>query len=116
MTKGADPANAAEYDYWDHVDFALAETKRLGLYALVLPCWGSAVAGGYDGKPTADIVFDPANAHAYGRWLAARYRQERHALWMLGGDRSAHYAKTDRDYRPTFARWPKGCAKAAARL
>ena len=108
LTPGAEPARPAEYDYWDHVDFALAEAKRLGLYAIVLPCWGSAVAGGYDGRPSADAIFDAANARAYGRWLGARYRDEPHVLWMPGGDRSAVYEKIGADYRPVFRAMAEG--------
>ena len=113
LIPGANPADAGQYGYWDHVDFAIAETKRLGLYAIVLPCWGSAVTGGYNGKPGGDIIFDAASARAYGRWLAARYRAESHVLWMLGGDRSANYAKNRWDYRPVFRAWRRVCAKAA---
>ncbi len=114
LTPGANPANATEYDYWDHVDFALAEAKRLGLYAIVLPCWGSAVAGGYNGQPGADIIFDTANARSYGRWLGARYLAEPHILWMLGGDRSAHYEKTGADYRPVFRAMAEGLRESGS--
>lgn len=102
LTPGSDPAKAMEYDYWDHVDFAIAEAKCLGLYVIVLPCWGSAVAGAFEGTPTDDIIFDPQSARAYGRWLGGRYRNEPHLLWMLGGDRRAHYEKIGADYRPKF--------------
>ena len=103
VTPGDRPERGADYDYWDHTAFAIAEAKRLGLYLLILPCWGSAVAGGYRGEPSRDIIFDTANARSYGRWLAARFRDEPHILWMLGGDRSAAYAaQPDRDYRSVF--------------
>ena len=78
----------------------MARTRDLGLYAIVLPAWGDAIAGSYDGKDTASIVFDAIGAKAYGRELAERYGRERHIIWMLGGDRSAIYG--ERDYRPVF--------------
>lgn len=103
VTPGADPASPTEYDYWDHVAFAVAETKRLGFQAIILPCWGSTVVGGYRGEPTPDIVFNAENARAYGRWLGERFRSEKHIQWMLGGDRSAVYAdKPERDFRAVF--------------
>jgi len=106
LAPGANPASAAEYDFWDHVDYTIATAKRLGMYAIVLPCWGSAVVGEYDGKTSSDQVFDAKNAAVYGRWLAGRYSSEPHVLWMLGGDRRAVYG--ERDYRPVFQAMAKG--------
>jgi len=94
-TPGANPANADEYDFWDHLDYAVALTKKLGLYAIILPTWGSAVVGDYSGKPTGDIVFNSTNARVYGQWIAHRYAAEPHVLWMLGGDRRAVYGELD---------------------
>ena len=105
---GANPANPAEYDFWDHVDYTIALTKRLGMYAIVLPCWGSAVVGDYAGKNSDTAVVNANNSVIYGRWLAERYGQEPHVLWMLGGDRRAVYG--ERDYRPVFHALAQGLA------
>ena len=110
-TPGARATDGTEYDYWDHVDFTLARCRRLGLYAIVLPTWGSGVTGGYSGDQPEQIVFDAPKAYAYGRWLGARYRAERHVIWMLGGDRSAVYG--ERDYRPAFRAMAEGLADGA---
>lgn len=107
------PLATPQDDYWDHVDFAVAETKRLGMYAIILPCWGSTVVGSYSGQPTRDIIFNTTNAFAYGRWLGARYKNQPHILWMLGGDRRAVYG--ERDYRPVFRALAEGLLAAGAR-
>ena len=93
------PGDGREYDYWDHVDYTIEHCRRLGLYAIVLPTWGSGVTGGHNGErpeETEEIVFDPPSAYAYGRWLGERHRAEPHVIWMLGGDRSAVYGDRDR--------------------
>jgi len=107
------PLVTPDQNYWDHVAFAVAETKRLGFYAVILPCWGSAVVGGYRGEPTRDIIFNTANARVYGRWLGARFKDEPHILWMLGGDRQAVYG--ERDFRPVFRALAEGLTEGGAR-
>ncbi len=52
----------------------------------MLPTWGDKVGPKYWG--TGPKVFAPDNAHLYGRFLGARYR-ERPIIWILGGDRPA---------------------------
>ncbi len=103
VTPGDDPRDDDAYDYWDHADFCLAEIRRLGLRAFVLPCWGDTVTGqspASDNAPRATL--DEASARTYGRWLGARYGAEPHLLWVLGGDRAAVHASSGRDFRPVF--------------
>lgn len=97
-TPGAAAHDAIQYDYWDHVDHLISVSRRLGLYAIILPTWGTGIAGSYDGKNRQDIVFTVENAGRYGAWLAGRYGSEPHVLWMMGGDRSA--VVDGNDYRP----------------
>lgn len=111
MTAGSDPADAAQYDFWDHidhvVDLAAAKGVRLGF----LPTWGEYVAGTWDGTSTAGIIFDTANARSYGEFLGRRYGARTHLVWMLGGDRSAVYGT--RDYRPVWRAMAEGIAFGA---
>jgi hypothetical protein len=109
VTPGADPARAGEYDYWDHVDFALGELRRLGFFGFILPCWGNEIAATPGTRPLAD----PAVARAYGRWLGARYATATHVAWMLGGDRSAVDTKTGEDFRPQLRAMAAGLIAAA---
>ena len=107
-TPGDDPNNPDAYDYWDHIDFVVDQVERAGLYAILLPTWGSTVAGNHDGKVTAEIIFNKENAYAYGNWIGRRYAHRTHVIWMLGGDRSAVYG--DLDYRPVFRAMAEGIA------
>ncbi|MFN3484177.1 MAG: glycoside hydrolase family 140 protein [Planctomycetota bacterium] len=87
-TPGADPNDAAEYDYWDHVDFILDTAAAKGLYIGLLPTWGDKIRPKYWG--TGPEIFDTEDkARAYGRFLGARYANRPNLIWILGGDRGA---------------------------
>jgi hypothetical protein len=75
-TPGADPAVAAEYDYWDHVDFVVAEAEKRGLYVAMHPVWSNKQAG---------TIVTTTNAEGYGRFLGQRFAG-RNIVWVFGGD------------------------------
>jgi len=84
-----DPATPAvvdgpDNDYWDHVDFIVAEAGRLGIYIGFLPTWGDKWN---IRKGAGPEVFTPQNAEMYGAWLGKRYRDVANIIWVLGGDR-----------------------------
>ena len=84
-----DPATPAvvdgpDNDYWDHVDFIVAEAGRLGIYIGFLPTWGDKWN---IRKGAGPEVFTPQNAEVYGAWLGKRYRDVANIIWVLGGDR-----------------------------
>lgn len=83
VTPGSDPQDAAAYDYWDHVDFIVAEANRRGLYVGLLPTWGDKWNKKW-GRHAE--VFTPVNAATYGEWIARRYAGSS-IIWILGGDR-----------------------------
>ncbi|MGH3566933.1 MAG: DUF4038 domain-containing protein [Pseudonocardia sp.] len=72
VTEGAGVGDT-EYDYWDHVDFVIAEAARRGLVVGLRPVWGDV-----DEPLTAD------QADALGRFLDERYG-ESPVVWMLDG-------------------------------
>lgn len=80
VTPGADPRDAGQYDYWDHVDYVVDAANERGLYVALLPAWSRWVS---DEK---DRIFDAAGAEAYGRFLGQRYARKA-IVWVLGGDR-----------------------------
>ncbi len=82
-TPGDEPTSAAQYDYWDHVDFIVREAERRGLHVAMLPTWGRWVN---NPQAPGDVVFDERNAEAYGRFVGERYRSHP-IIWVLGGDR-----------------------------
>jgi hypothetical protein len=70
-------------DYWDHVDFIVAEAGRRGLYIGFLPTWGRYWR---DKSDTRQPLFTAASAEVYGAWLGQRYK-DAGVIWILGGDR-----------------------------
>ena len=83
ITPGSDPNDAAQYDYWDHVDFIVDEAQKRGLTIGLLPTWGDKWNRAWGVGPE---VFTPQNAAIYGEWIGRRYR-DKPVIWILGGDR-----------------------------
>ncbi|WP_224998036.1 glycoside hydrolase family 140 protein [Cesiribacter sp. SM1] len=88
VTPGADPADAVQYDYWDHVSWVINKAAELGMYVGLLPTWGDKVAHLWGEGP---IVFTPDNAEIFGAALAKRYGSHWNVLWIVGGDRPVMY-------------------------
>jgi len=78
------PDTDAGYGYWDHVDFAVDEAAKHGMYVALLPAWGDKINIGWGAGPE---LFEPDNAYRYGKWLGMRYRDRPNIIWILGGDR-----------------------------
>lgn len=86
VTPGADPGNKDAYDYWDHVDFIIAEANRRGIYVGFLPSWAAWTPNSRE-RPDVKVVFNAANARVYGEFLGKRYGRNPGIIWVLGGDR-----------------------------
>jgi hypothetical protein len=86
----------APNDYWDHVDFIIQAVKKRGMYLALLPCWGRAYITPQMGG--AQLEFAEEEARSYGAFLGARYRQEPHLLWVLGGDAKAQSRGYDKSF------------------
>jgi len=102
-----DPARPNDA-YFRHVDAIIRLAADKGLYVGLLPTWGDKVAGMWGVGP---IVFDADKAWAYGRWLAARYREQPNIIWILGGDRPAIHG--DLDLRPVWRALAAGIDEGA---
>jgi Protein of unknown function (DUF4038)/Putative collagen-binding domain of a collagenase len=77
ITPGSNAANAAEYDYWDNVDYIIDEAARRGMYMALVPTWGSNVKSG---------KINEQQAEAYAKFLAKRYKNKTNIIWLNGGD------------------------------
>ncbi len=85
ITPGSNPADAASYDYWDHVDYIVTRPTGTDIYVGLLPAWGRWVVK----DPRKDeSIFTPATAQSYGEFLGKRYGTKG-VIWILGGDRTA---------------------------
>jgi hypothetical protein len=79
VTEGADPGDAQQYDYWDHLDFVVAAAGARGMRVALVPIWGDDQAG---------TVVTEDNADDYGIFLGARYADDQ-VIWVMGGDAAA---------------------------
>ena len=66
-----------QYDYWDHVDYVVNLAGEKGLYMALVPIWGSPVKAGQVTSSEAEI---------YSKFLAERYKDSKHVIWLNGGD------------------------------
>ncbi len=63
----------------------------------MLPCWGRAYINPQM-PGSARVLFDAAQARAYGRFLGQRYGKEPHIVWVLGGDANATAGKAGEQF------------------
>ena len=83
--------------YWSFVDELVDMAGAHDLYMGLLPTWGDKVTSMWGIGPA---IFDVENARRYGAWLGRRYRDRRHMVWILGGDRPA--VREGNDFRPIW--------------
>jgi len=83
ITPGNNPDDAAEYDYFDHMDYIIDQAGKLGLYIGLLPCWGEYVIP----REGRGIFNTPEQTYSYGRFIGARFGKYPNLIWILGGDR-----------------------------
>ncbi len=81
----ADPNQPLE-EYFAFVDEVLSKAAEHGLYVALLPTWGDKVLKAWGQGPE---VFNEDNARSFGKYLAERYKDQSHLIWILGGDRAA---------------------------
>ncbi len=83
ITPGNNPENTKEYDFWDHVDFAVNTAESKGLYLALVPSWGEWIT------PRTDkaLFNSKEQAYSYGWFIGNRYRNSPNIIWILGGDR-----------------------------
>jgi hypothetical protein len=74
--------------FFKHLDYLLAEAKKLNLYLALLPTWGAHMED--KPHPLFENIspFREKNAEAFGRFLGNRYKKDQNIVWVIGGDRS----------------------------
>lgn len=83
IIKGNNPGNDIEYDFWDHVDFAVQTAAAKGLYLALVPSWGEWVIP----RSEQPLFNTNEQAYHYGWFLGNRYPSYQNVIWILGGDR-----------------------------
>jgi hypothetical protein len=76
ITPGSDPADSAQYDYWDHVDYAIDVAADHGIYLAIAPTWSHTVR-------RAPVTKD--QAEAYVAVVAERWKHKPNVIWINGG-------------------------------
>jgi Protein of unknown function (DUF4038)/Putative collagen-binding domain of a collagenase len=76
-TPGNDPDDPGQYDYWDHLDWALDVAESYGIYLALVPAWGDIADDGF---------LNAESAKVYGTFLGKRYRDKSNIIWINGGD------------------------------
>jgi Protein of unknown function (DUF4038)/Putative collagen-binding domain of a collagenase len=76
-TPGNSFSDAAQYDFWDHVDYMIKKAEEKGIYMALVPVWGSNVKEGH---------VNQQQAKTYATWLADRYKNQSNIIWLNGGD------------------------------
>jgi hypothetical protein len=74
---GQDTNDAAQYDYWDHIEWVIDEAARNDLYVGLVPLWGSVVK---------QNNFPISAVESYAAFLAERFRNKPNIFWIVGGD------------------------------
>jgi len=83
VTPNNDPLSETEYDFWDHVDYAVKTAENKGLYLALVPSWGEWIT-----PRTDKALFNTkVQTYKYGRFLGQRFRNNQNIIWILGGDR-----------------------------
>lgn len=77
ITEGNNFENAEEYDFWDHVDYALDIAEEKDLFLGMVPIWGSSVKSG---------KVNLEKAKAYATFLGDRFKDRKNIIWLNGGD------------------------------
>lgn len=73
VTPGNDPADPAQYDYWDHVDYIVETAAANGIYVAMTPTWR------YPALPSTNALV------AYIEQLTPRYAKRPNIIWVNGG-------------------------------
>jgi hypothetical protein len=76
ITPGADFEDATQYDYWDHVDYAVQSAADHGIYLAIAPTWSHTVR-------RAPIT--PIQAENYAAAVAKRFKDKPNIVWLNGG-------------------------------
>ena len=100
VTPGSDPADSAQYDYWDHLDYVIGRIHAHGFRAALVTYFVGWRGDGYK-------FLKPENALQYGRFLGERFRGKPEIIWVLGGDNTPD----TNDKKAVWNRVAKGLAE-----
>lgn len=77
MTNGNEFADYIQYDYWDNVEWVVDACAKRGMYAALVPLWGSVVK---QVKPSEAMI------RIYMNLLCRKLEDKTNVIWLCGGD------------------------------
>lgn len=95
--------------YFEYLDWILEKAEEYGFYVLLLPVWGQLVVGENWLNQTFPKTVNEDNAYGYGEYIGKRYKDKKHILWCLGGDRQPIHKNIN--YKNVWRRMAEGLAK-----
>lgn len=81
ITPGADPADPAQYDYWDHVDYVVDTAAANGIHVAIAPVWSHMVRR---------TPLTAAQVGPFIEQVAKRYKDRTNVIWLNGGSGRGH--------------------------
>ncbi|MDQ5977638.1 MAG: hypothetical protein QG602_610 [Verrucomicrobiota bacterium] len=81
VTPGADPADPAQYDYWDHLDYIVDTAAANGIHVAIAPVWSHMVRR---------TPLSAAQVRPYIEQVAQRYKDRPNVIWLNGGSGRGH--------------------------
>ena len=106
ITQGNDPNDSIQYDYWDHVEYAIDVAAENGIYIGMVTTWRDLH------KQVKDL--DAEKAEKFASYLANHFKDKPNIIWINGGSargqRNTEFweaigetiKKTDPDHLITF--------------
>jgi hypothetical protein len=91
--------------YYARLDTVIRLAIERQLIIALVVTWGDKVVKvpGYGSDP---VIFDEANAKAFGGWMGKRYAQFPNVVWLLGGD--VETVRKEGDFRPVWRAMAEG--------
>lgn len=77
LTPGNDPKDEEQYDYWDHVDYAVEVAAQNGIYLALVTFWRDLV------KREKDLTKE--KVESFAAHLANHFKDKPNIIWINGG-------------------------------
>ncbi|WBL23392.1 glycoside hydrolase family 140 protein [Zunongwangia sp. HRR-M8] len=75
IKEGSQFSDSLQYDFWDHIDYAVKTAEENEIYMALVPVWGGNIKN-----------VTEEQSRQYGKFLAERYKDYKNVIWLNGGD------------------------------
>jgi hypothetical protein len=74
-----DNTDAPNEQFWQHIDYIVAQAQDRGLYVAVTMMWT-------DDYLSMGLTTDAAKAYRMGHWIGDRYKNQNNIVWVVSGE------------------------------